>query len=53
MHVEDLFTGMLVRVPRRVKKHAKKNGVKVTGKAGKKTWLGIQVTSADREEVEG
>jgi hypothetical protein len=41
MHVEYLFLGRMVRVPRKVKKHAKKNGVTITAKTGKKSWLGV------------
>jgi hypothetical protein len=39
MMVEDFWTGELLRVPRKIKKLAKKNGLTVTSRLSRKVWL--------------
>jgi hypothetical protein len=44
MKVEDMYTGRMVRVPRKTKKAAKKDGVVLTAKVGR-AWLAVPTCS--------
>jgi hypothetical protein len=39
MYAEDFWTGELIRVPRKIKKQAKKNGFVIMARLSRKIWL--------------